>query len=102
MGSIFITCFVHFFGNSVQSLIPVYPLPFAIALPADPFHGILDSIGIINMLKLRKALGAHRSIGDGIRVSFNMSNDPILDSYQNTAAAVTAFTRGLNYFPFAH
>ena len=54
------------------------------------------------MLELGKSLGAHRTVGNRIRVSFHVNDNTILDRHQNTAAAVAAFAGGLYDFLFAH
>jgi hypothetical protein len=77
-------------------------LPFSLALFTGSFHRVLDPVRIVDMLELGKSLGAHRTVGNRIRVSFHVNDNTILDRHQDTAAAVAAFAGGLYDFLFAH
>ena len=45
-------------GNRVECFIPSNPLEFAFTAPADPFHGVLEPIGVILAAKISLAAGA--------------------------------------------
>ncbi len=58
MGAIFLPDLVHVVGDLVQGLVPGDTGPLALAAGADPFHGILDPVRVVEELDPGVATGA--------------------------------------------
>ncbi|EHL08160.1 hypothetical protein HMPREF0322_01147 [Desulfitobacterium hafniense DP7] len=79
------------FHDDVVGLIPGNALPLVFAALADPFHGILDPIGMIEIFLHGQAADAKTAFGDGvIRVALHFLKLAIFN--ENTQAATHPVT----------
>ena len=84
---------LHLVGDGVERLVPGDPLPLALALGPDLLHGVLDAVGVVDVLDAREALGAHRAAGEGVGVALDVDDDPVFHGDLHAAAAVAALAR---------
>ncbi len=93
---------LHLVGDGVQGFVPGDPLPLALALFAHLLHGVLDAIGVVDVLDARETLGAHGAAGEGIRVALDVDDDPVFLGDLHPAAAVAALAGGIEYLSVSH
>jgi hypothetical protein len=93
---------LHLVGDGVQGFVPGDPLPLALALFAHLLHGVLDAIGVVDVLDAREALGAHGAVGEGVRVALDVDDDPVFLGDLDPAAAVAALAGGIQYLSVSH
>jgi hypothetical protein len=81
--------FEKFSCHRTDGLIPRDTLPFSLSPPARPFQGSLETVGMVEPLRLRKTLGtqgpaAQRRIG----VPFDPLDATVFDVDDHAAAAM--------------
>ena len=93
---------LHLVCDRVERFVPRDALPPALALGPDLLHGVLDAVGVVDVLDAREAFGAHRALGERVGVALDVDDRAVLHGDDHAAATVAALARRQNLLAVSH